>query len=204
MPLSTQRKPDSPTTLMEKARIRTGWKNRSREITLEEFANALSSICWRMSLNAARNLHQQDFIYENDHQRLGVIREYLLFLMHCADRLMFDVLDRAQRGQFMQALAQDCRRHYRENSTEITGGAERGDSFIEQANRRLDEYAATTFRDRAPGYDMLRLLGARIQEYMGEDQTNRWVIDQVMDIDGPEIFEVFVKSMDKLKRSSGF
>ena len=189
---------------MEKARIRTGWKNRSREITLEEFANALSSICWRMSLNAARNLHQQDFIYGNDHQRLGVIREYLLFLMHCADRLMFDTLEKAERGTFMQALARDCRRHYRENCTEITAGAERGDTFTEQANRRMGEYAATAFRDRAPGYDMLRLLGARIQEYMGEDQTNRWVIDQVMDIDGPEVFEVFVKSLDKLMRSARF
>lgn len=189
---------------MEKARIRTGWKNRDREVTLEEFANALSSICWRMSLNAARNLHQQDFIYGNDRQRLGVIREYLLFLMHCADRLMFDALDPAQRGRFMQALARDCGRHDRENRTEIAPGTAPGDDFVGQANRRMDEYAATAFRDRAPGYDMYRLLGARIQEFMGEDQTNRWVIDQVMDIDGPEIFEVFVRSMDRLKRSSGF
>ncbi len=187
---------------MEKARIRTGWKNRQRDISPAEFANALSSICWRMSLNAARNLHQQDFVYRHDHQRLGVIREYLIFLMHCADRLAYEYFDTTQRNHFMQALALDCQRHVRENTTDITHGAERGDDFIRQANGRMQEYGNTAFHEGTPGYGMYRLLGTRIQAHMGHDQVNRWVIDQVMEIDAPEVFAIFRKSMEKLKRNA--
>ncbi len=188
---------------MDKARIRTGWKNRNRPISLEEFANALSSICWRLSLNAARNLHQQDFVYQNDLQRLGVMREYLVFLMHCADRLTHEYLSTEQRSRFMHALAKDCHRHSRENAIDITQGIEREENWIIRINTKMAQYATTTFPNRNPGYDMYRLLGASIQAYMGEDQTNRWVIDQVMDIDGPEVFEVFLKSIDKLQHNAG-
>lgn len=189
---------------MQKARIRTGWKNRNRQISLEEFANALSSICWRMSLNAARNLHQQDFIYRNDGQRLGVIREYLVFLLHCADRLMFDSLDGDGRQRFLQSLAGDCERHLRENAREIAPELALERDWAAFANGRMGAYAGTSFADRQPGYDMFRLLGSVILEIMGSDQTNKWVIDQVMDIDGPELFEVFLKSMDRLRRNAGF
>ena len=188
---------------MQKARIRTGWKNRNKQITLEEFANALSSICWRMSLNAAKNLHAQDFEYRNDGQRLGVIREYLVFLMHCADRLTVAALTPEERQRFMQALAADCQRHFRENSSEIAPGEDHEAGWVSFANDRMGAYAGTTFPDRVPGYDMFRLLGASILDIMGHDQTNKWVIDQVMEIDGPEAYDIFVKSMDKLRRNAG-
>jgi hypothetical protein len=187
---------------MEKARIRTGWKNRQRSISKEELANAVSSICWRMSLNAARNLHQQDFVYREDRQRIGVIREYLYFLIHCADRLMYHRLDQGDRSRFMQALAADCNRHYRENSREIGASVEDCRSFLADINSRMEEYSATAFRDCQPGYDMLRVLGSGIQSLMGADQTNKWAIDQVMDIDGPEVFDIFRKSLEKLVRNS--
>ncbi len=189
---------------MEKARIRTGWKNTGRTITVEELANTVSSVCWRMSLNAARNLHQQDFVYSDDHQRLGVIREYLAFLVHCADRLMFEVLDQDQRQRFMEALVEDCRRHFRANAQELVGGEPGGGDFIQHLNARMSAYAGTRFDGRQPGYDMLRLLGSAVQDWMGSDQTNRWVIDQVMEIDGPEVFGVFLRSVDKLRRNAGF
>jgi hypothetical protein len=33
---------------------------------------------------------------------------------------------------------------------------------------------------------------------MGQDQTNRWVIDQIMDIDGPEVVAQLATSLRKL------
>ena len=188
---------------MEKARIRTAWKNRTRSISIEELANAVASICWRMSLNAAKNLHQQSFNYSEDRQRVGVIREYLFFLIHVTDRLVFDTLNGQDRERFMQALAADCGRHYAENSRQIGIDPSETGRYMAEINTRQGEYSATAFRGREPGYEMLRLLGSRIQALMGLDQTNKWVIDQVMDIDGPEVFEVFRKSLDKLLDNSG-
>lgn len=157
-----------------------------------------------MALNAAKNLHQQDFVYDTDGQRLAVMREYLYFFIHCADRLLFDHLSEADRRALLTALTLDCRRHYVENAREITGRQIDAGQFIAELNQTADGLAGLGFADGEPGYDMYRMLGARVQEIMGHSQTNRWVIDQVMDIDGPEAFETFVKSFVKLKRSSGY
>ena len=193
---------------MQKARIRTGWKNRDREISIEDFANALSAICWRLSLNAAKNLHEQDFIYHNDYQRINVIREYLFFLIHCADRLMHEQIDDEDRITFITALSKDSYRHFAQNSLEILSAAggykPTIESYIESLNSTMTALSDFRFEQDAPGYEMFRLLGSRVLDIMGDSQTNKWVIDQVMDIDGPEAYEIFKKSFDNLKRSSGF
>lgn len=201
---------------MQRARIRTGWKNKEREISVEEFANAVSAICWRISLNAAKNLHEQDFVYRTDEQRLGVIQAYLNFLIHCSDRLMHSQIKLEVRQIFITALAKDCYRHYRQNAMEILNSREAPkpfnepktepfvDGFIESLNQTMGSLAQFRFEDEYPGYEMLRLLGSQVLEIMGNDQTNRWVIDQVMDIDGPEAYEIFLTSFNKLKRSSGY
>ncbi|MBX2882528.1 MAG: hypothetical protein KTR32_21440 [Granulosicoccus sp.] len=188
---------------MQKARIRTGWKNKQRQVSVSEFANATSAICWRMALNAAKNLHEQDFVYDNDDQRLGVIREYLYFFIHCADRLSYASLSQEAREEFINTLSVDCRRHYIQNAREITGRQVDAENYTEELNQTAGGLAGLSFPDEGPGYDMYRMLGSRILDIMGESQTNKWVIDQVMDIDGPNAFDIFSKSFLKLKRSSG-
>ncbi len=197
---------------MQKARIRTGWKNREKQISIKEFANALSAICWRIALNAAKNLHQQDFIYHDDPQRIGVIQAYLHFFIHCADRLMFAYFDQThdetRRGEFMTALTMDCKRHYMENAKQILGRANVTDShaasFVDDLNLTMNTLAQWRFSGDQPGYQMRRLLGLQVQDIMGNCQTNKWITDQVMEIDGPQAYEIFRQSFDKLKRASGY
>ena len=190
--------------VMQKARIRTGWKNKQRQISVEEFANALSAICWRISLNAAKNLHDQNFVYDNDEQRVGVMREYLFFLIHCADRLVHGELSEPDRIAFVVSLSKDCLGHYRQNVLEVLQRDEPAAQQVIELNARMNALSEFRFIDREPSFEMYRLLGAQIQQLLGHSQTNKWVIDQVMQIDGPEAFEIFLKSFDKLKRSSGF
>ncbi len=70
--------------------------------------------------------------------------------------------------------------------------------FIDALNRRNSEYGQCAFTNGAAGYSLLRAFGERIQIIMGRDQTNRWVIDQVMDIDGPEAVAQLRRSLQKL------
>ncbi len=49
---------------------------------------------------------------------------------------------------------------------------------------------------------MLRALGAHIQDIMGSDQTNKWVIDQVMEIDGPYLCLQLSGSLNNLFASA--
>ncbi|MGI9311351.1 MAG: hypothetical protein ACR2P7_07450, partial [bacterium] len=93
-------------------------------------------------------------------------------------------------------------RHYLENQRDLIAQGPDADAFIAQLNRRAGEYAATRFADDQPGASTYRLLGARVQECMGDGQTNKWTQDQVTEIDGPEAFAIFNKALTALNRSA--
>ncbi|MCK5365434.1 MAG: hypothetical protein KAR22_20805, partial [Gammaproteobacteria bacterium] len=59
-------------------------------------------------------------------------------------------------------------------------------------------YAGLSFRDGEPGFDFLRFFGSRVLSVMGDSQTNRWVMDQVMTVAAPDVTEKLSASMDNL------
>jgi len=86
-------------------RIRNTFKNRENA-TLEEKANILAYNIWQISLAGAKNLHQEDYFFDSDTQRVNVIREYLVFMVHVADRMVFEKLNEVDRTTFVNVLAQ--------------------------------------------------------------------------------------------------
>ncbi|MCY4150475.1 MAG: hypothetical protein OXD44_07850 [Gammaproteobacteria bacterium] len=190
--------------MLQKARIRTAWKTHDRTVSISELANAFSAICWRIALSAAKNLHQQDFVYVNDEQRLAVIREYLFFQIHLSDRLVHEKFPEDDRNEFINSLSLNCLRHYAENTVELLDRQPDMEETVNALNHATNSLAGFKYVDQQPGYEMYRLLGSRIRDILGEDQTNKWVIDQIMEIDGPEIFDLFYKSCSKLVRNSGY
>ena len=87
-------------------RIKSKWsKTVKRKKTPEDYGSALSFISWRLSLDKAKTLHGEDFEYENDHQRVSIIVEYMSFQVHLVDRLLFeDKTDDEFRNQVMNSL----------------------------------------------------------------------------------------------------
>ena len=182
-------------------RIRNKWRA-NRPASLEENATALAYVIWQLGLGSARNLHTERFDYDSDEQRVAVIAEYLCFLIHIADRLAYVTLSDSERQTYIVTLAQDCARHMQRNQEDIFGPGDYRQPFIELLNQRAAEYATYKFTGHEPGFDLLRGLGQHVQTIMGESQTNRWVIDQVMSIDAPAAVEQVRKSMDNLFASS--
>ncbi len=206
MALQVARRVDTPTTNVSfdlplpcPMRTRDKWRNSSRSRTLEDNATALAYVCWQIALDRAKNLHREDFDYSADEQRTDVIAEYLCFLVHACDRLVHGRIDETARGKFVGTLAHGVARHYQRNLEDVFG-RERDyrSSFVERLNQRSAEYAACSFSGTEPGFSMLRGLGRHVQDVMGEGQTNRWVIDQVMELDAPEAMLELKKSMDNL------
>ncbi len=186
---------------MRSARIRTGWKNKRRQISVEEHAAAVAAVAWRVALNAAGNLHEQSFIYDHDEQRLAVMREYLYFFIHVADRCVHRQLDHAHRARFITHLSHECRRHYRENERDIMAQKLPPGHFIDQLNHRTQRYATTRFVNDTPGYQTFRALGLHIQDCISHNQTNQWTQDQILEIDGPEALRIFNKALQALNES---
>ncbi len=188
-------------------RIKDRWHNSTpeddaREVlsekTLVDQASAIAFIQWRTALNSAINLHAEDFRYDDDHQRVGVITEYLAFQIQLVDRLSAEYLSDDERGVLINEVCRKAAEHIQDNLQDIAGPGDYKKPFIALLNRRFGEYAEFKFKESRPGFEAIRFLGHTVLILMGEDQTNRWVIDQVMEIDAPELIDQNVKSLNRL------
>ncbi len=170
-------------------RIKSHWHKEERDRSTEETAGAIAFNGWRIAMDKAMNLYSERFEYESDEQRLSVIEEYLIFQVQIVDRLVHDRFDQQQRAELINALVIRLAGHVQENRQELLGGGDHSSSFIEKFNRRSQEYSELGFTDDGPSYPFMRHLGYEIQQLMGSENENRWVIDQVMDVDGIEVYK---------------
>lgn len=179
-------------------RIKSHWHDEDRERSLEEIGGALAINAWRMARDKAINLHGEDFVYEGDEQRMAVIVEYLIFQVQLIDRLSHGALAESDRRRLITAMALGVAAQVQSNSVDLFGPGDYGRSFIDRLNERAADYAELNFTDQGPSYPFLRLLGYEIQGIMGQRDQNRWVIDQVMDSDGPEIYRKLARAFRDL------
>jgi hypothetical protein len=179
-------------------RIKSHWWNDEQERSLPEIASALAFIAWRLSVEKAVNLHCERFVYEDDKQRMGVVQEYLVFLIQIADRLSHEIVSEDDRRALVTALATKVIEHVQDNAVDLFGDGDYGRPFIDLLNRRSGEYAELRLDADGPSYPFLRHLGYEIQRLMGERDENRWVIDQVMDKDGWDAYKHFSRAFRNL------
>ena len=183
-------------------RIKDKWhqsrRNRPTHKSLQDSAGALAFIGWRVALEKAQNLNREGFRYDSDVERVGVISEFVAFEVQVADRLAYGFLDDPEREVFINALGQRFADHIQDNLCDINGPRNYRDAFVSLLNERLEDYATLTFSDGEPGFDFLRYLGRKVLNVLGEDQTNRWVLDQVVALEAPEIAEKIKNSVFNL------
>jgi hypothetical protein len=169
-------------------RIKSHWHKEEKDRSVDETAGAIAFNSWRIALNKAMTLYSERFEYKTDEQRLAVIAEYLIFQIQILDRLVHDKFDQQQRAELITALVKRLAGHMQENGLEIIGDGDYRTPFIERFNLRSQEYSELGFTDEGPSYPFMRHLGYEIQQIMGAEEENRWVIDQVMDKDGVEVY----------------
>jgi len=177
-------------------RIKSRWHGEG-EHSLTDIASALAFIAWRLAQDKAINLHGEDFIYENDRQRMDVIIEYLIFQLQVMDRLAVQRLELndEERQELIMAVARKMGDIVEDNSLDLFGPGDHVTPFFEKINERAAEYAHYRYTEDGASYPFLRHLGYEIQQIMGESQENRWVIDQVMDSDGIEVDRKISRAM---------
>ncbi len=180
-------------------RIKSHWHGVS-ERSLEEIAGALAFISWRIAQEYAINLHGQNFVYQDDRQRMAVITEYVIFQIQIADRLACQQIELTveDRQQLILFLANKLASHIQDNSEDLFGPGEYVPNFITKLNGRGTEYAQYLYNQNGPSYPFMRHLGYEMQQIMGLDGENRWVIDQVMDKDGLEVDRKLRHAMEDL------
>ncbi|MAQ72870.1 MAG: hypothetical protein CMD49_01000 [Gammaproteobacteria bacterium] len=184
-------------------RIKSKWsKTSSKTKTSEDIASALSFIAWKLSLDKARNLHGEDFEYSSDHQRVTVIVEFMSFQIHLVDRLLFlDKTTDDERIAIMNNLGKQSARIMQENCEELFGLGDYKKGYINTLNMRSSEYSEFKFSKKESNYSIFRHLAKKIQDAMGLSQTNKWVMDQIVDIDSVEVYKKIIEVYDSLRKS---
>lgn len=182
--------------------IRTKWwSGKDKTRTAAEQGGALAFIAWRVAHETAITLHGEDYVYRDDGQRLDVIAEFLAFIVHLVDRISYEELPEEIRNELINALGSKLAEHIEDNRVDWQGAGDYRTPFINLLNERFGEYAEESFdSESGPGYSMYRHAGHCVQKHMFEEDAhdNRWVIDQVMDVEGPEIYKKIDNAMQNL------
>lgn len=192
---------------MVKRRIKDRWHNSTpdddgrdvvSEKALEEQASALAYIVWRQALNAAINLHAEDYRYDDDKQRIAVINEFVAFQAQHIDRLLHSFTSTDTRQVLLPELCEKLAAQVQDNLNDIAGPGNYRQPFLAFLNDRFSVYSTFEYDETEPSFECLRYLGHNVMLVLGDDQTNRWVIDQIIAIDAPELKEQITRSTNRL------
>ncbi len=175
-------------------RIKSNWNKRAKPQSIENIAKAVGFISWQIATNSLLELENNGYETNNQIQRLQIIREFLVFLLQVADRLVYEQLDTEQRQLFITTLALHVAGTLVDNQTDV--GANEGKKvFIDLLNQRAEDYSELSFNNGEAGFDFLRYFGEQVAAII---QENNFLSQQVVDIEGPDAVEKLRKGIKGL------
>ena len=183
--------------------VRTKGKfhNKSRPKTLEEIAGAVGMTAWKLAQTTTNRMYSDGFNFSSNEQILNVISEFLAFIIQLTDRLSYDKMSDEQRQRFVGALAKHLIRTWIENMQIEVGEGEHQAAIIDTLNQRMEAYAEFGFSDGEPSYHARRYFGSCVDAVMG-GENNKWVIEQIVDVESPVVIKTLKKNLDDLLAQS--
>jgi hypothetical protein len=182
-------------------RVKTVWFKKDGERTADEIASAVATTTWRVADKAVDNLGRENYDIITAERGFKLIAEFLAFLVHYCDRMAYATLPSERRMAVLQAVSHRLGEVMEQNVHSMVGtgdGRDYKNEFIDFLNRRFAEYAAFEFpEDDKASFPALRFLGLQIRDEMG-DNDKTWVMDQIMDIEMPEMMGTVRKSFKGL------
>ena len=178
-------------------RVKSKWNLKDKQRSLSETGGAMAFILWRIAQQGVLNLENEGFQTDTNAQRLDIIAEFLAFLVHLADRMTSDDLGQNERVEFITSLARHLADNMQQNRTDAEGKGEYRQTLVNLLNERATDYAEFSFTDNEPGFAFRRYFGENVRAVMGA-KDNKWITDQVMDIEVPEALKPLSKALRDL------
>ncbi|MCW9012374.1 MAG: hypothetical protein OQL06_01225 [Gammaproteobacteria bacterium] len=181
-------------------RMRTKWHNKERQVSVEEKANTMAFISWRIAMGMVLNLENENFQTDTQKQRMDIIQEVVAFLVSVTDRLVVEQMDEQERSELITKMALKLATTYQENCEDlIVRNTDYKSGFIDVLNNRLNAYAVCGWDDEKdmPGYQYKRDFGDFVTRQMGE-KDRKWVTEHVMEIEVPEAMENLKKAKTEM------
>lgn len=179
-------------------RLRTRWHRSSRSERnqegsrqpkkREDLAGAVAFNIWKLAKDAFLHMEKEDFRFPKDSQAVDVIAEFSIYILHIIDRMIYGKVEEEERAALINGIAKHLAETFVDNQLDLLGPGDYMAAFIDKLNDRLSNYADCSFDAHGPGHDFKRYLGQQVAEAVG-DSHNKWVLEQVMDIEAPALAE---------------
>lgn len=191
-------------------RIKSHWFKGGGARTPAEQASAAAFIVFRTARRMLDHMRVAHFQIDPGPAYFAFLREVLVFAIAVTDRLAWERLGPEAREAFTVALVRHLARTLQDSEDDLLGPPPpgepaRGDGFIALVDEVSGHYAefgadpdppepALGFH---PDFGFVRYLGARLEPTLPE-VDRRWVLDQVMATEAPELVAVLRRSMRDL------
>ena len=178
------------------ALVKTRWRKKGPR-THAERAGVIGANAWKVAVEIFRHMEKEGFRFSSDRMVSEVIAECLAFLIQAVDRAAHARLPDADRAPLIQELAVHVGRTFENNQLDLFGPGEYRKAFVDLLNRRFDTYATFEYEGGQPDYACLRYFASLVAEAMAE-AGNKWVVEQVLEIEAPEMVRLMAKLVDQV------
>ena len=166
-------------------RINRRWNKKGRARTIPQMANALAAAIWKLSSQALLNLENENFETTTQGQRLDILAEIAIYLLHQCDRRVYELTTAENRNTFISALAIDLARMIEDSRVDVQGVDSYQAKFIETLNARTEVYSESKFSaEDGAGFAMRCAFGNFVQQAMGA-RDNKWIPDYILGREAP-------------------
>jgi hypothetical protein len=177
------------------ALVKTRWRKKGAR-TLAERAGVIGANVWKIALEIFKHMEKEGFRFGSDRLVTDVLTEYIAFLVQLVDRAVYGKLSEADRATLIGELARHLAATMENNQLDLLGPGEYRKPFIDLLNARFEEYAGFEYPGGEPDYPCLRVFAAKVSDAMASSD-NKWVVEQMMEIEAPEMVRLIKKLVDQ-------
>ncbi len=167
-------------------RTKSKWFARDKPRDATSIASAVAFTSWRLTLETIKRMRSARFTIDADARYFAFVREFLVFLIQLADRMVAPRCDLATRTEFLTVLCHRLGDLLGENQADLLGGdavAIRR-AFIDLVNARAEDYATFGFDENGPDFAFSRYCAHQLLAE-ADDADRAWLVDQIVSIEAP-------------------
>jgi hypothetical protein len=177
------------------ALVKTRWRKKGAR-TLAERAGVIGANVWKISLEIFKHLEKEGFRFGSDRLVTDVLAEHIAFLVQLVDRAVYGKLSEADRATLIGEVARHLAATMENNQLDLLGPGEYRKPFLDLLNARFEAYAGLEYPGGEPGFPCLRFFAAKVDDAMASSD-NKWVVEQIMDIEAPEMVRLIEKLVEQ-------
>lgn len=177
------------------ALVKTRWRKKGAR-TLAERAGVIGANVWKIALEIFKHMEKEGFRFGSDALVTDVLAEFIAFLVQLVDRTVYGKLSESDRATLIGEIAGHLAATMENNQLDLFGPGDYRKPFIDLLNARFAEYAGFACPGGEPGAPCLLFFATQVADAMARND-NKWVVEQMMEVEAPEMVHLVRKLVDQ-------